>query len=94
MLAGDMVRRSRYYCLGQTTSMMWAYRAAYGGSAVTWKYHRQSPFPAGGEAPDGALFNFVLDRVSETQVIARGEMFIERDLILVDLVEDETSWLL
>src|ERR1700733_14832084 len=64
------------------------------GSADTWKYHRQSPFPAGGGAPDGALFNFVLDRVSKTQVIARGEMFIERDLIFVDLVEDETSLLL
>ena len=64
------------------------------GAADTWKYHRQSPFPAGGGAPDGALFNFVLDRVSKTQVIARGEMFIERDLIFVDLVEDETSLLL
>ena len=44
--------------------------------------------------PDGALFNLALDRLGETQVMARGEMFVERGLILVDFVEDETSWLL
>jgi hypothetical protein len=47
-----------------------------------------------GKAADGALFNLALDRVGETQVMARGEMSVKCGSVLVDFVEDEAPWLL